>query len=699
MLQTPSHRTDHFKANCLAWSALYHFLPAHLLRELSYVLVAAVSQNQIQFRQLFEEDLVIGHEGLASWAVRPIVVTDSVAQYIQRRIRYFVWSNDGDVYYEKNDQQSADTVNPGSLEDAVRLGRADLNMLDQLDHQFDFSAQDSINKLYATMKLARELCRTPDNLLNLNEILERCDAVETPLGAVLLKHLGDLFADDDRWTCALSLYEASHNRLERDAPEHWTGYVEILRGITTQSVATALRMTGGVSEAANYLAPRIDATPLVKSPLFLLNASHDALMAETYASGTFRFGPDRRASILIQPLLLKSKNLSSALESSSNGEYDDAHQQFWSILRRQVALGSAIDTRITQAHYAKSIFDALDKKVENQLNKYSFSMGVQLLVQSGQTDFSKRMQWSETFVQAYVDDDAFNLVKSKADAIEATKDERSGVAVELIRGWSLVVPIEQALLAENMLRFVAETGIRSQTSFAAYQNIGGRCIEVLCDLAKRRPEFRSGIAGDIVPLVLSKIEKGTFWKARSDALKLASLYLSVLKPEDIVAIVSVVLSQLDDIDPTRDDWAVVQPSLDLILSPEVQSLSKQDQGLGHRIVSTVLRFGLNQKTEHVRLLYYLYRFDLASVHQEPTRTQLQEVILEVRRQALTINASNSMNNICALLLASSVAGRDGIEDALEAIRLTLESVFGPHTHVSLSFPFAYNAFIILADRQ
>ena len=212
MLQTPSHRTDHFKANCLAWSALYHFLPAHLLRELSYVLVAAVSQNQIQFRQLFEEDLVIGHEGLASWAVRPIVVTDSVAQYIQRRIRYFVWSNDGDVYYEKNDQQSADTVNPGSLEDAVRLGRADLNMLDQLDHQFDFSAQDSINKLYATMKLARELCRTPDNLLNLNEILERCDAVETPLGAVLLKHLGDLFADDDRWTCALSLYEASHNR-------------------------------------------------------------------------------------------------------------------------------------------------------------------------------------------------------------------------------------------------------------------------------------------------------------------------------------------------------------------------------------------------------------------------------------------------------------------------------------------------------
>src|ERR1700724_492067 len=134
MPQELSHRTEHFKANCLAWSALYHFLPAHLLRELSYVLVEAVSQNQIQFRQIFEEDLIIGHDGLASWAVRPIVVTEPIAQYIQRRIRYFVWSNDGDIYYEKSDQQTADTVNPGSLEDAVRLGRADLSVLDQVNH-------------------------------------------------------------------------------------------------------------------------------------------------------------------------------------------------------------------------------------------------------------------------------------------------------------------------------------------------------------------------------------------------------------------------------------------------------------------------------------------------------------------------------------------------------------------------------------
>jgi len=698
MTHDPPDRTEHFKANCLAWSALHHFLPVYLLRELSHVLVETISENKLQFRQIFEEDLIIGQESLASWAVRPITVTESLAQYIQRRIRYFIWTNDGDVYYERSAQQAADTVNPGSLEDAVRLGRADLGVLNQLDHQFDFSAQDSISKLYAAMKIARELSLAPDNHPNLRELLELSDSVAMPLGVVILKHLGDLFADSDRWSIALVLYEASYSRLG-EPPECWRDYLEILRGITTQSIATALRTTRGAAAAASYLVPKVDATALIESPLFLLNASHDAFMAEIYASGTFRYGPDRRAAILLNPLLLKSMDLSTALESSNDGKYDDAHQQFWSVLRRQIALGSVIDIRMTQAYYAKSIFDALDKKAERDLNRGSFAMGIRLLVQSGQSDLTEKIRWNETFVRAYIDDDAFDLVKATANIVETTRNERIGVAIELIHGWSLVLPIELASLAETMLRYVAETGTISPTSFAAYQNIGGRCVEVLRDLAEKRPEFRAGVAADIMSLVLSKIGKGVFWKARSDALKLASLYLGVLRPEGVAAIVSVVLSELDTIDPARDDWAIVQPSLDLILSEEVQSLSKEDQELGRRIVSTVLRFGLNQKTEHVRLLYYLYRFDLASVHEEPTRTQLQEVILEVRKQALTVNASNSMNNICALLLASSVTGKDGIEDALEAIRLILESAVGPRPHVSLSFPIAYNAFIILAERQ
>src|ERR1039458_5449466 len=108
MPELMSHRAQHFKANCLAWTAIHHFLPANLLRELCYALVDAVGGGQIRFDQLFQEELVGGPKGLESWAVRPLDNKDSVAQYLQHRIRYFVWANDTEVYYDRNRPQPDD---------------------------------------------------------------------------------------------------------------------------------------------------------------------------------------------------------------------------------------------------------------------------------------------------------------------------------------------------------------------------------------------------------------------------------------------------------------------------------------------------------------------------------------------------------------------------------------------------------------
>jgi hypothetical protein len=699
MSQSTSPRTEHFRANCLAWAALCHFLPAHLVRELSYILVETVSRGQLEFRQLFAEDMTVGSDGLESWVVRPRAVTDRLAQYMQQRIQYFIWSNDREVFYDKDLQHSADTVNPRSLEDAVRLGQADLSMLDQLAPQLDFSAQESIGKLASAIKLTRQLYHAPDPPVNVEGIIDLCSSIQSPLDAVALKHLGDLSADDDQWVGALNLYRASYNKLEGETPEAWKEYIDILESIITQSIAAALRTVRGNAAAADYLAPKVETTSLIKHPVFLLNASHDAHIAELYATDTFQFKPDRRASILSDPLLLKSKDLSAAFESWKDGDYQDAHRQFWSILRRQIALGSAVEMRMTQAYYGKSVLDALDAKAERELNKSLFSMGLRLLLQSGRSNLAGKIRWNETFVQTYVDDDALNLVLAQANTLDASKDERIAVAIELIHGWGGVLSIEQAALAERMLRFVIEAGISYKTSLVTHLNIGGRSVEVLRDLAEKRPEFRAGVAAEIAPLILSKFGRGVFWTATAEALKLAHLYFGVMAAEDIRTIIIATLSQLDDIDPSRGMWPVVQPALDLLVSGAVQAISKADQELGHRIVSTMLRFGLNQKTEHTRLLYYLYHFDLASIYEEPTSSQLREVVIDVRKQALTINASNSINNICALLLASSVAGRDGIKDALEAMRQTLLSALGVQRTVSLSFPFAYDAFIILAQRQ
>lgn len=302
-------------------------------------------------------------------------------------------------------------------------------------------------------------------------------------------------------------------------------------------------------------------------------------------------------------------------------------------------------------------------------------------------------------MRLYVDEDAVGALLSQTNAIDASKDERVGVAIELLRGWCSALPAERGSLATQMLRFIATVAATHKSSFSSRRNVGGRSMEVLRDLAEKRPEFRAGVAQEIVLAILSKFAQGEFWTGTAEALNVSPRYLDVLEPKDIRAVVAATLSLLDKMDPSRDVWVLVRPALDLLVSQEVQRLSKQDQELGNRIVSTILRFGLNQKTEHTRLLFYLYHFDLGSVYEETALTQLQEVVQDVRKQALTVYASNAMDNVCALLLASSAAGSDGVKDALQALGLALNSAFGEPRRIALAFPFAYQPFLILAERQ
>ena len=491
------------------------------------------------------------------------------------------------------------------------------------------------------------------------------------------------------------------DRLRADKSEAWKEYLGLLLGITTQSIAAALRVTNGPMSASAFLSPRLELADSTSSPLFPHNASLDAYVVGSFGVETSHdFLPDREASSMGgEPLLLKSQDLSSAFEAWIEGEHLTAHRHFWSVLRRQIALGSANDARMTKAFYAKSIFSALEKTADREADRSLFSMGVRLLAQSEQADMARKIDWSAKLVRAYVDEDAVGLLLSQTNAIDASKDERVGAGLELLRGWCLVLPADRVPLAMQMLRFIATVAATHRSSLSSRRNVGGRGMEVLRDVAEKRPEFRAGVASEVVPAILSKFEQGEFWTGTAEALKVSSLYLDVLGPTDIRAVVSVTLSLLDKMDPSRDVWVLVRPALDLLVSQEVQRLSKQDRELGNRIISTILRFGLNQKTEHTRLLFYLYHFDLGSVYEEPTLTQLKEVVDDVRKQALTIYASNAIDNVCALLLASSAAGPDGVKDALKALTLALNSAFGEPRRVALAFPFAYQAFLILAERQ
>jgi len=688
-------RSEHFRTNCLAWAALHHFLTAELLRELSRAIIDAVSGGQLSLEQLFEESLTEGPDGLQSWILRPIVHESPLGRYLQRRIRY--WSDDTDAFLDSNIDATPGAISPKAIEDAVRIGRLDLNVPQQILDQFKFPEGHSIRALLSAIGTTRSLIG-PDAALQASPaIANMCDEIDMPLAAVSLKHLGDLSADADDWDLALAFYQTAHNRFNLYKSPAWTTCVYLLRAVTMQSIAAALRVLRGARSAAAFLTEELATLDLNEAPLALLNASHDAWVAQIVASNNFTYPPDRRASILLPPLLLNSLDLTPALESSIEGEYLSAHREFWKVLRLQLALGSATYIKNTKAFYAKSLFDSLEKNVDRNRDVGLFWMAVRLIIESADSDFAEKITWSESAIHTYVDDKLSASVIAYAQKIEASREERIPVVIELFRGWCLSVPADRGQLAAQMLRFVAEVGRTHESSLLGPKNVGGRAIEVLREVGEKRPEFCAGIAPDVASAVLSKLRVGEFWTGTAEALKAASPYLDVLESGAVNQLIAATLDVLDRTDPARDVWVIVQPALDFLVSEGAQRVWKQTPDLAKRIVSTILRFGVNQQTEHTRLLFYLYHFDLGSVHEEPLASQIAEVVRDVRRQARTINASNSVNNIRALLVASAVSNRAGVTDALtattEILRSTLEG------HLSISFANAYEVLLILSARK
>jgi hypothetical protein len=192
MISAVEERRDHFRTNCLAWTALNHFLPADLLRELSCVLVEDASANRLSLESLFDESLSESQEALASWIVRPLQVEPRLGQYLQNRIRCLVWANDGDVYFDPNDEAPSASITPKAIENALRLGRADLSFARHIFDPLTFPEQHSIRSLTVAIDTTRQLAGSKDRGDLLKTILDTCKSFDMPLAAVAMKHLGDL---------------------------------------------------------------------------------------------------------------------------------------------------------------------------------------------------------------------------------------------------------------------------------------------------------------------------------------------------------------------------------------------------------------------------------------------------------------------------------------------------------------------------
>lgn len=681
-------RKEHFESDWLAWAAIHHFLPAPLLRELSYVIVDRVSNSALSFSQLFDETISEESSALASWLIRPLPVSSQLAEYLQYRIRAFTWQNDEGGFLSLIREEMPDSTAPSLLEKAVEFGASDFTSRYVLGKDEQDFGQSSMNHFIRSFIQAR----TKDTDGFMDTLMEHLKTVPMPLSAIMLKHLGDLFADVDEWSKARALYEQVNRQTKEVTSPEWADFASLIQSITTQSLATSIRYLEGAKESFELLNKAFSQASMENAPILFGNGSFDAYVA-SHQAASFDVGHDSRSTVLYSPLLLKTHNHSIAMGKWLNGKFTDASTRYWAVLRRQIALGSATESRTTKAWYARNIFDELEQTGSRQGAQGSFNMATRLLVESGNREIASKVNWSERIVSTFVEQACFDRVVEHAESHAGSINERRHVVIELCCAWIGKLDAEQQDLATSILKYLAKLALIPATSDSE-TNIGGHSLEALNHIAKHRPEFRELICHEITDVIAVHLESTGFWTGTEKALKLASEYTSAFPNELLHKVVEAILSMLDK--PGMGMWPIVRPALQVLVAKQVKALAKDIPELGHRIVTAILRFGLEQESENARVIFYLHDFDLKLLKDPSIKESLQDTLLAVRQRATRINSSDVVEKIQALLLAPVISGCEGVDAALDGIKLILNSASGKKQSIAMSY--AYDPLLLLVNK-
>lgn len=695
-----STRKMAFKKDLLIWTALNHFLTAELLREYCFVLTDAVSGGQTSLTDLFDEQVAEGAPGLDGWVVSPRDVKGPIARYLQSRVRHIVWANDNEAYLDPQKKDDAIGLAPRWVENALLLGKSDAAGIVKDGDAARFPEGDSINGLMGALNAAVARATASDAEQCLQNASKFTASFDMPARVVVLKHVGDVLADDDRWSHALSFYRQCERLLrEEKCTEGFNDYLSLFGNLVTQSIASALRCVEGPEKSAAYLGPALASKPLSENLLLHMNADHDAFVTSSMSENGFNVVHDARASLCLAPLSIASLDLAQAFQDLNAGELNAALRRFWAVLRRQLALGSASEARVTMAFYGRALLNHLENTIDKRPDGATFLQSIKLILQSGQPAIAEKQEWDEKIVDAYVTREMFSEAEAYILRSPTSGKERLRTAIELVRGWCQALPPKETDRAAVLIRFLAVQAQNNESSFYGHQNVGGRSLEIIRMLAEKRPEFRRASANAVVPAILARLRGGEFWTGISEAFQTADAYAEVLDESDLRRLIAATLALLKDVDPTREVWVVVQPAIDFLAGDCVRTIAKKDPVVERDLTAVILRFGLQQSTEHARLLFQLFQFGIRSLPDKDMMVQLDSAVADVRKKALNVNASNAMANIKALLLAAWAAKAPGVKDALEALRQAIEGATGDRRRVPIAFPYAYDVFILLAQHQ
>lgn len=690
-------RLQNFKKHYLLWVALHHFLTADLVQELSIAVVDAASAGRLDFHELFESELSGGNSVMAMLALKTRPCADNLGKYLQRIVCHLAWQTDGAPVPIGEGVALDERHAMRSLEQALKLAQLDL------DSPLELPLADGITAP------AFELLRSSIGQLgamaaqnSLEDISALASAViasvDFPLSALVVKHLGDLCVDRDHWVAAAYLYEGAENIIRRADEVAWSDFAVSLKSLVVQSQASAALMNNGPEAALRILTPQYQKAPNRLNGDFVLslNGFRDEFHSRALVEGGSWF-PEKLLAVLAPPLLVKSHHLSLAFDYWSSKDYSGASRVFWSVLRRQIALGSGSDIRDTKAHYGRCLVEELHEKIRDARLPSQFWLATRLLIESEDAGLIERASWSEPLISAYVNDECVRKAIEHSQEHSSSILGRSLVVVALFKQWVRELPSDRVTIAESMLSFVASQARDGSSSIFTNRDIGRASLKVLKEVAEARPEFLTPYAvRRFVEATAAKLAGENFYSLWG-AIEAVPPYLDFMSPQDMELMLTVILSMLDKLDPKNEAWPIVRPALRILTSPSAKRSSSQNEALGRRVTSTVIRFGLEQRTENANLLFLLQDLEPRLVEECLEVDRLGEVVKEVREHALNKNSSGAITNLAALLIAPNIAGIEGFNDALGSLVDILKSALNDEP--AISFYDAYNPLMILADRQ
>lgn len=679
-------------SNWLTWSALNHLLPAPILRELFAVIVEQVGGRAVRLDHLFEELTTAGPTGLESWFVKMRDVSDPLPAYLQRRLQHILWRNDADAYPPDDEPEKPVTQNAASsLEAAVQLGRFDFGGDPKQPIAAAAGNEPSLSQLAVLIQRGRAL-RVTGELGQLPQEASDPLAQQAPAIAVAMaKHLGDLCGDADAWDIAKIFYQAAQQKLGTITDVGWQPFIAGMTDILQQSVAAAVRTVNGPGQAFAQLHQALEHASLRDRPVFAMNAAFDALTAQI-ATGSFH-SYDRRATLLSPTYFHGSYDLDSVWGYFNDKKFENAERHCWSILRRQIALGLASETRATKAVFGRVVLASLEDI--NQHEPRSLQLAVRLLLESGDSAISK-LDWGRSVINRYVNSAAVADLSEVTRRHDGSHPERLRVAIEILRSWLLQLAGDKQDYADDMMDFLTATARTGAVTFMSNQDVGGRSLEILKDVAKSRPEFLAPSARKLETAIVAKLQSDEFWRSKSTAIELSVACKDVFSREQIGTIAQHILRILDPQVTAANAWPIVRPALDFLTSGPAVILYKAQPGLGRRVLDTVLRLGA-QETQSSQLVFYLRDFDPSLLSDPTIAAMLMPTVADLRKKALSVNSSGTAGEIQALLLSPTISGVDGVKDALTALKIAIKSCHDNRPRLALAY--AYAPLQMITNRQ